>query len=79
MCPSAPYLCFYLSNARQVYLSMGKLCSLMGQLIKDTKSFLYSESQYFVGFQVMELVAWYLYQIQIDEEMYDFATVNFST
>jgi hypothetical protein len=30
MRPSAPYLFFYLSNARRFYLSMGKLCSLMG-------------------------------------------------
>jgi hypothetical protein len=28
--PSAPYLFFYLSNARQFYSSVGKLCSLMG-------------------------------------------------
>ena len=30
MHPSAPYLFFYLSNARRFYSSMGKLCSLMG-------------------------------------------------
>ena len=45
---SAPCLFFYLSNARRFYSSMGKLCSLMGLTIWNTRHTGWQSGNYFV-------------------------------
>ena len=48
MHPSAPFLFFYLSNARRFYSSMGKHCSLMGLTIWNTRHTGWQSGNYFV-------------------------------